>query len=438
MTITDSLPSDLSLSLFISLSVFLIRNDAFKIMVGCRSCTYASIHLFMALTLKITVGCPSCTDTSFRAEKNLHTCVELLGPCLVTTTMKEPKKCFLELGIGGQDVCTWAWAGRMRQQRGTLRWGAWQFLRRLNTVQRRTPGAMRCTALSWTSEVRMSEWEACRSARVHRHRHAVECRLCHYLTLLPWPILADPPQSGTGVMCLAKSSSRAWRAAASSTASWKSSSLWARNWHHPVLQTWFLSHRSLTAWAAHSVEDWRRAVEYCAGERVGCLRLDAALEAAEDCQVARVQGRSAVRRDEDSIARREGTAAIMAARVVSLLWMLAMSQRRIYACPCMPGFTTSSRAVVSCKIVLVEAQPFSDVTSWICSGQTFCWRARSAPACRAGHSPCWRRPRMSSWRRSALTACWSIRQHFLTNSWCVLACCCSRLRSSFMHLAGFL
>ena len=31
--------------------------------------------------------------------------------------------------------------------------------------------------------------------RVHRHRYAVECRLCHCLTLLSWPILADPPQS---------------------------------------------------------------------------------------------------------------------------------------------------------------------------------------------------------------------------------------------------
>ena len=31
-----------------------------------------------------------------------------------------------------------------------------------------------------------------------------------------------------------------------------------------------------------------------------------------------------------------------------------------------------------------------------------------------------------------------ISQHSLTNSRCVLACCCSRLWSSFTHLAGFL
>ena len=43
-------------------------------------------------------------------------------------------------------------------------------------------------------------------------------------------------------------------------------------------------------------------------------------------------------------------------------WMLATSQRRIHACPSLPRFITSSRAVVSCRIVVVVAQPFSDVT----------------------------------------------------------------------------
>ena len=34
---------------FFNLFFFLIRNDAYKIMVDCPSCTSPSIHLFMAL-----------------------------------------------------------------------------------------------------------------------------------------------------------------------------------------------------------------------------------------------------------------------------------------------------------------------------------------------------------------------------------------------------
>ena len=39
----------------------------------------------------------------------------------------------------------------------------------------------------------------------------------------------------------------------------------------------------------------------------------------------------------------------MAARVASLAWMLAMSQRRIHDCPSLPGLSTLSRAAASCR-----------------------------------------------------------------------------------------
>ena len=57
----------------------LIGNDTSRIMVGCRWCTYPSIHFFHgAGTLKITVGCPPCTYPGTRTK----TCtrVGLLGP----------------------------------------------------------------------------------------------------------------------------------------------------------------------------------------------------------------------------------------------------------------------------------------------------------------------------------------------------------------------
>ena len=52
----------------------------------------------------------------------------------------------------------------------------------------------------------------------------------------------------------------------------------------------------------------------------------------------------------------------MAVMVPSLAWMLAMSQRRIHDCHSLLGFITSSRVAVSCRIVVVVAQPFFDVT----------------------------------------------------------------------------
>ena len=76
-----------------------------------------------------------------------------------------------------------------------------------------------------------------------------------------------------------------------------------------------------------------RAVEDGAGKSGARLRQDAALEAAEDGHVAGLQVRRA-----------------------------ALSQRRIHACPSLPGFITSSNVAVSCRSVVLVAQPFSDVT----------------------------------------------------------------------------
>ena len=53
----------------------------------------------------------------------------------------------------------------------------------------------------------------------------------------------------------------------------------------------------------------------------------------------------------------------MAVIVPSLAWMLAVSQRRIHACPSLLRFSTLSNVAVNCRIVVaVMAQPFSDVT----------------------------------------------------------------------------
>ena len=125
---------------------------------------------------------------------------------------------------------------------------------RLDAVQRHIPHAARCTAPIWTSEV----WRRVNQlAQVRRHRQAVECRLRHRLTLLPWPP-SKASSAGSGVTCLAKSSLRAWSAVASVTASRKSSSLWARKRRRPVVDIWFLQLRSVVARDAHSAEHCRR------------------------------------------------------------------------------------------------------------------------------------------------------------------------------------
>ena len=114
--------------------------------------------------------------------------------------------------------------------------------------------------------------------------------------------------AGSGSICLANNAPVACSSLASSTASRNSALVWARKRRQPVVQAWFLSLRSVTARAAHSTEDWRRHALFmtrpsnepsmtvrASGAR---LRLDAALEAAEDGQIAGLQVRSASWRDE--------------------------------------------------------------------------------------------------------------------------------------------
>ena len=48
--------------------------------------------------------------------------------------------------------------------------------------------------------------------------------------------------------------------------------------------------------------------------------------------------------------------------VPSLAWMLAVSQRRIHACSSLRRFSTLSKVAMSCRSVVVLAQPISDVT----------------------------------------------------------------------------
>ena len=99
----------------------------------------------------------------------------------------------------------------------------------------------------------------------------------------------------------------------SPTASLKWASLWARKRRQPVVHALFSSQKSVTARAAHSADDWRRhalspcpvhhdvvegAIEDGAGKSGARLRLDAALEAAEDSHVAGLQVRRASWREE--------------------------------------------------------------------------------------------------------------------------------------------
>ena len=54
---------------------FSFLENTCRIMVGCRSCTFPKIHLFMALNLKIPVGCRSFMDPRFLVRK---TCTYVL------------------------------------------------------------------------------------------------------------------------------------------------------------------------------------------------------------------------------------------------------------------------------------------------------------------------------------------------------------------------
>ena len=112
--------------------------------------------------------------------------------------------------------------------------------------------------------------------------------------------------AGSGSMCLQKSSSRARSAADSSTASLKWASLWARNGRHPVVQALFSSQRSASCPFGRRLappcfvhgQAFQGAIEDGAGKGGARLRLDAALEAAEDGHVAGLQVRRASWREE--------------------------------------------------------------------------------------------------------------------------------------------
>ena len=51
-------------------------------MLGCRSCTFPSIHFLTALTLKITVRCPSCSDPNIIVNK---TCTHVVDRMVRST-----------------------------------------------------------------------------------------------------------------------------------------------------------------------------------------------------------------------------------------------------------------------------------------------------------------------------------------------------------------
>ena len=114
--------------------------------------------------------------------------------------------------------------------------------------------------------------------------------------------------AGSGSVCLEKSSSREWSAAASAAASLKWASLWARNGRHPFVQALFSSQRSVTARAAFGQrlappcfvhgQAFEGVIEDGAGKSGARRRLDAALQAAEDGHVEGLQVRSASWRDE--------------------------------------------------------------------------------------------------------------------------------------------
>ena len=93
---------------------------------------------------------------------------------LLSVTVWEP-------GTGCHDVETRMWA---RTQETTDTWDNRERRRDEmqvaifgvpNTVQRSTPSAVRCTAASWISEVRMPEQVACQSAQVRAVQFVVLC-----------------------------------------------------------------------------------------------------------------------------------------------------------------------------------------------------------------------------------------------------------------------
>ena len=245
------------------------------------------------------------------------------------------------------------------------------FFARLIVDQSHTRAAERCSAPGSTCEVRMPERVACRSppAQAARLAWARRPRLRRRRTLFSWVWCDVPGEEIIAGMerrglfdCIAESSvvvgaqlapSRAPDLALGQDVRDCASCPFCRGLAPP--------------WLVHG-QAFEGVVKDGAGKRGARLRLDAALEAAEDGHVAGLQVR--------------GNVARMAANVASLAWMLAMSQRRIHDCPSQPGLSTSSRAAASCRIVVVVAQPFSDVTWRVRSGQGFSGKTASVlPAC---------------------------------------------------------
>ena len=195
--------------------------------------------------------------------------------------------------------------------------------------------------------------------------------------------------AGSGSMCLAKSSSWAWSAAASVTASRKAPSLWARKQRQPVDHAWFFSQRSVTPRDAHSAEDWRRhallmarpSKEPARTQRARVALACAWMQLLKLRKTATSQGcRYDVLRGGVITARREGKWPA---------WLCGLAgrgcwpcPRRIHDCPSLPGLSTLSRAAASCRIVVVVAQPLSEMTWWVRSGQGCSGKTASfLPAC---------------------------------------------------------
>ena len=127
-------------------------------------------------------------------------------------------------------------------------------------------------------------------------------------------------------MCLEKSSSWAWSAAASATASLKWASLWARNGRHPVVQALLSSQRSVTARAAHSAEDWRRHALFMA-------RPSKVPSMTERASVALACVWMQLLKLRKTATSQGCKYDVLRGGMASLAWMLAMSQKRIHDCP---------------------------------------------------------------------------------------------------------
>ena len=176
--------------------------------------------------------------------------------------------------------------------------------------------------------------------------------------------------AGSGSMCFANNSPVACSSLAFSTASRKPSSPSARKRRQPVVHTWgFVAEvrdcascpfgRRLAPPCLAQCQAVEGAIKDRAGKSGARLRLDAALEAAEDGHVAGLQVRRASWR-EDLRARREGKR--FAWLSVWPRWRGRWPCPRIHDCPSLLGFSTSSRVAASCRIVVVVAQLLSEVT----------------------------------------------------------------------------